>query len=125
MLLYIDTTSDLVKIALYKKTKELAQDSWVTEKNLSQELLPRIDGLLRKAKVDLKDLKGIATIPGPGDFTNLRVGLTIANTLAFALKIPLYVIKNKKKIFPLPKRTSLVKPIYDKEPRITKQRSIL
>jgi len=123
MLLYLDTTTDSAEIALHAKKKIIARNSWVTERNLSQELLPRIDKLLKRAEIALCDLKGIAILPGPGDFTNLRVGLSTANALAFALKIPLYAIKDKNKIFPLPQKTTLVKPVYDKEPKITKEKN--
>ncbi len=60
----------------------------------AQVVLPLIEELLRKYSLTLQDLTEITVHPGPGSFTGLRVGITIANTLAFLLKIPI----NGKKI---------------------------
>lgn len=60
----------------------------------SQVLLPLIEKLLKSQKLDYKDLKGIEVEVGPGSFTGLRVGVSVANALAYALGIPV----NGKKI---------------------------
>lgn len=54
----------------------------------SQVLLPMIDRLLKKTKVDYKDLMGIKVSTGPGSFTGLRVGVSVANALGYSLGIP-------------------------------------
>ena len=38
---------------------------------------------------DLHDISGIGVMKGPGSFTGLRIGLTVANTLADSLNIPI------------------------------------
>lgn len=58
------------------------------DKNKAQVTLPMIDELLRKHKLGLKDLSEIKVNPGPGSFTGLRVGISIANALGYQLKIP-------------------------------------
>lgn len=54
----------------------------------SQNLLPLIEKILTKNRLTLKDLTGIKVNTGPGSFTGLRVGISVANALAFSLKIP-------------------------------------
>jgi tRNA threonylcarbamoyladenosine biosynthesis protein TsaB len=54
----------------------------------AQVVLPLIEELLKEHKLELKDISGIEVNPGPGSFTGLRVGITIANTLGFLLKVP-------------------------------------
>lgn len=53
-----------------------------------RDLLARIDDLLRTAGHTPKDLVAIAVDLGPGSFTGVRVGVTAAKTLAWALGIP-------------------------------------
>ena len=55
----------------------------------SQQLLPSLDILLKERGKKIRDLEGIVVILGPGSFTGLRIGLSLAKSLAFTLKIPL------------------------------------
>lgn len=87
MLLFINTkNAKLVEVAL----KEGSQVVGLTEENVSgsQALLPLIQTLLASKRLTFGDLDGIEVATGPGSFTGLRVGVAVANTLAFALGIP-------------------------------------
>ena len=68
----------------------------------TQAVLPLTEKLLKKNKLTLKNLTGIKVNPGPGSFTGLRVGVSVANTLGYLLKIPI----NGKKV------GELVEPKY-------------
>lgn len=59
----------------------------------SQTVLPMIDKIAKDHKLSMKDITMIEVNRGPGSFTGLRVGIAIANALAFSLKIP---VNNKK-----------------------------
>lgn len=61
----------------------------------SQILLPLIAKILKKHNLHLQDLTAIEANLGPGSFTGLRVGAAVANTLGWALKIP---VNGQKKI---------------------------
>lgn len=82
--LFIDTSkSDEIIVALDdKKVTEEAK------KNKSQKLLTTIDKLLSETGKNLDDLTEIEVNPGPGSFTGLRVGLSVANALGWSLGIP-------------------------------------
>lgn len=54
----------------------------------SQVLLPLIKKILGKNKVAFSDLEGIEVEKGPGSYTGLRVGVSVANALGFSLGIP-------------------------------------
>jgi tRNA threonylcarbamoyladenosine biosynthesis protein TsaB len=54
----------------------------------SAELMPAIDGMLRNAAVDLRSLRAILVVNGPGSFTGIRVGLSTAKGLAHAAGVP-------------------------------------
>lgn len=88
--LLIDTTSNqTIKVGLQINNKNHISERPL-EKQKAQVVLPMIDELLKKHNLTLKDLEAIKVNPGPGSFTGIRVGYTIANTLAFLLKIPIY-----------------------------------
>ncbi len=62
--------------------------SWVSKRNQSKELLPKIDKLLKTQKVAKDKIRGVVVNLGPGSFTGLRVGVTVANGFGYGLKIP-------------------------------------
>ena len=87
IILFIDTTSsETIKVGLNKNGKEFILEQQM-DKQKAQIVLPLINRLLKKHNLTLKDINAIQIDPGPGSFTGVRVGLTIANTLAFLLKI--------------------------------------
>ena len=84
MKLFIDTSSaEKIVVGLDDKRYETE-----AKKDKSQKLLPFINQLLIKNKKTVKDLKEIEVNTGPGSFTGLRVGVSIANTLGWVLGIP-------------------------------------
>ena len=97
MILYREATNSVyintkeqhkVSVALKNKGKVIKSLS-AKNKFGSQVLLSLI-----KKIVDTSDIKGIEVETGPGSFTGLRVGVSVANALGFALNIPV----NGKKI---------------------------
>ncbi len=94
MILKIDTTkSQEVKVELVDKSGSIQLVE--KQKPGSQVLLPLIVKILKKKKISLADLKAIEVNPGPGSFTGTRVGVSVANALAYALNIPLNGKKGK------------------------------
>lgn len=88
MILHINTKDKkLVAVSLKKDGKVIQILSEENEYG-SQVLLPLIKKILKQEKLDYKDLKGIEVETGPGSFTGLRVGASIAQALGFVLNIP-------------------------------------
>ena len=54
----------------------------------SQKLLKFIDQILKKQKMKINEITKIKVNTGPGSFTGLRVGLSVANAIGWALNIP-------------------------------------
>ncbi len=88
-MLVIDTASNkIIKVGL--KTEhglDIVEQKIAVQK--AQIVLPLIDKLLKKHKRKLYDITSIEVNTGPGSFTGLRVGISIANALGFVLKIPI------------------------------------
>jgi tRNA threonylcarbamoyladenosine biosynthesis protein TsaB len=56
---------------------------------LAETLNNQIREILNKLSISLNDLQGIAIYKGPGSFTGLRIGMSVANALAYAQNIPI------------------------------------
>jgi tRNA threonylcarbamoyl adenosine modification protein YeaZ len=89
MELSIDTSSNIVSVALSHKGEILASLTWQTTQNHTIELLPNLVCLLQQAKVELGSVEAIVVAKGPGSSNGLRVGMSTAKGLASALNIPL------------------------------------
>lgn len=87
MYLCIDTISSAAGITV--ANSETATHLPLDPQNSSEGIIETIDKALKKAKITLADLKGIFAIKGPGSFTGLRVGLSVANQFAHQLKLPI------------------------------------
>ena len=90
MELAIDTSSNIVSIAVSHKGEILAMLTWRTRQNHTIELLPNLVCFLQQAKVELASIEAIVVARGPGSFNGLRVGISTAKGLAFTLNIPLF-----------------------------------
>ena len=88
-LLAIDTATSQMIVALERPGAEPEAAAWPAGQRHGEELLAGLDGLLRRAGVELAALGGIVVGTGPGAFTGLRVGLATAKGLAQALAIPI------------------------------------
>jgi tRNA threonylcarbamoyladenosine biosynthesis protein TsaB len=87
--LSIDTASEMASVALSREGKLVAEVTWLCRRNHTVELLPTIDRLLAHMNVAKSDLTAVFVCIGPGMYTGLRVGVTIAKGLTHALGIPL------------------------------------
>jgi tRNA threonylcarbamoyladenosine biosynthesis protein TsaB len=90
MIIAIETASTNPSVALADRDgTTLAQDAWTSERRQEHELLPRLLALVEQSGRDLTDASAIAVGIGPGSFTGLRVGMSVAKGLAFALGRPI------------------------------------
>ncbi|KKR76431.1 MAG: hypothetical protein UU21_C0010G0014 [Candidatus Levybacteria bacterium GW2011_GWA2_40_8] len=81
------TDSKKIEVGLQIKEKE---DRVVEEieNRSSQRVLLLIDFLLRQNKLSISEIDEIRVSSGPGSFTGIKVGVSIANALGFALGVP-------------------------------------
>ncbi len=99
--LVIDTSSNQeISVGLKLDGKEYIKKEKIG-KQKAQVVLPMIDHLIKEHKLSLKDISGVQVNTGPGSFTGLRVGISIANALGFALNI---AVNGKK---------GSVEPVYE------------
>ncbi|AQU78294.1 tRNA (adenosine(37)-N6)-threonylcarbamoyltransferase complex dimerization subunit type 1 TsaB [Planococcus faecalis] len=90
----IDTSNSPLAIALIEDNTVLIEETANLKINHSLTAMPAIEEMMKKAKVLPTDLTHIAVAEGPGSYTGVRIGLTIAKTLAWSLKIPLHLVSS-------------------------------
>lgn len=86
VVLYIDTTDNQKVVVSINNDKNLTLVSKASVLK-AQTVLPLIEKLLKVSKLKLKDLTEIKVNTGPGSYTGIRVGLSVANALSYALGI--------------------------------------
>ncbi len=90
MIVAIESASADVSIALADSDGTLRRvDGWSAGPRQSHELLPRITALLVADDIAMADISALAVGTGPGSFTGLRVGMSVAKGLAVALDRPI------------------------------------
>jgi tRNA threonylcarbamoyladenosine biosynthesis protein TsaB len=89
LILTLRTDKPEAEIGLYEGDTQITYVTWQAHRQLAETIHQKIVDVLKKSGHTLEDVRGIAVFKGPGSFTGLRIGLTVANTLAYALDIPL------------------------------------
>ena len=89
MELAIDTSNEVAGLALSREGVVLAELTWVVGRNHTQETIPALLRLLEQAGAGLGEVRGVIVARGPGSFSGVRVGISLAKGLALALNIPL------------------------------------
>jgi len=133
MYLFIHTCDDkTLTLALFSKSMEYKKKivlKKIFHKNI---LLESLEKFLKKEKVKPKDLEGILCVKGPGKFSQVRLGVAVANTLSWFLNISIAeIVKNEipeeekmfwnflKKKIQSQKIRHIIEPHYGGEPNIT------
>ncbi len=85
------TTNCSVAIAINGELKAIREEN-KQKFSHAEKLHVFIEEVLKEANIDKKQLDAIAVGKGPGSYTGLRIGVSAAKGLCFALDIPLYSI---------------------------------
>jgi len=91
MRLAIDTSGIEQALTLLDGSRPVARVDWVRSRD-DPPLLVRLQALMREGGAHPDDLEAVAAGRGPGSFTGLRVGLSIAAGIAYARHLPLYLL---------------------------------
>ena len=92
--LYIDTSSSYLYSAIASEKEELIEVKKEFGHTLSEEALPEIVEMFKKTNTTPNDIDKIIVVDGPGSFTGIRIGITIAKVYAWALQIPITTISS-------------------------------
>ncbi|MBD1383159.1 tRNA (adenosine(37)-N6)-threonylcarbamoyltransferase complex dimerization subunit type 1 TsaB [Metabacillus arenae] len=92
--LAIDTSNYSLGVSIVDEGKVIGEYITNIKKNHSVRAMPAIDQLLTDCDLKPKDLEKIIVAKGPGSYTGVRIGVTIAKTLAWSLNIPIVGISS-------------------------------
>lgn len=124
MILLLNTSKPECEMIIYRNGEYLTF-SWEANRELADNLLTFISDNLSKKRIQFSQLTGLGVFEGPGSFTGLRIGITVMNTLADSLGIPIVGGRgeewHKEIVNKIQKgeNKSIVLPFYGSEAKIT------
>lgn len=95
MIITLRTDNPDAEIGLYNGLKQLSYVTWHADRQLAKELLKMIHGQLQKQNADWQAISGVVVFEGPGSFTGLRIGITVADTLAYGIGAPIVAMQGE------------------------------
>lgn len=87
--LAIDTTNNVLGIAIVDEEKVIGEYITNLKKNHSVRAMPAIERLLSDCDLSPKQIDKIVVATGPGSYTGVRIGVSIAKTMAWSLQLPI------------------------------------
>lgn len=93
-ILYIDTSSSYLYTAISENGKVVSEIKKEFGHSLSEEALPQIVSMFTDQNMKPEQIEKIIVVNGPGSFTGIRIGITIAKVYAWSLNIPINVISS-------------------------------
>ena len=126
-ILYIDTSSSYLYTSIVEDNEVISGIKEEFGQSLSEVALPRIVSMFEDNNLSPKDIDKIIVVNGPGSFTGIRIGITIAKIYAWSLNIPIttiysleaMAISSNKEMYHVPilnaRRGYVYTAIYDKE----------
>ncbi|OKL36154.1 tRNA (adenosine(37)-N6)-threonylcarbamoyltransferase complex dimerization subunit type 1 TsaB [Domibacillus mangrovi] len=113
-ILAIDTSTYTLSIGLSDGDVVLAEQVTNVKKNHSTRVMPAIEALMSEVGMKPRDLNKIVVANGPGSYTGVRIGVTIAKTLAWTLNIPITAVSGLASLAAsAPLIEGLVCPMFD------------
>lgn len=113
--LFIDSSRKKLSVALTSDNKLVGLSNVESHFKHSNFLMNEIKKILDSSNMDIKNIDNIVILNGPGSFTGIRVGVTVAKTLAWTLNKNIYVLSNLKALTIDVSDDVVISVIYDKD----------
>lgn len=111
--LFIDTCDTEYIVSIIKDNETLFFFKSENSKDLSTKLLKKIDEAFHNINLSIQDVDKIFVTNGPGSFTGIRVGVTVAKTLAYSLKKDIYTLSRLECMASTKCNTDIIVPYID------------
>jgi len=92
LIISLETSSNVCSVALYNYTELISCSEILVQKSHSSLLTVMIQQCVEQAGYKLSDLNAVAVSAGPGSYTGLRIGASVAKGLCYSLEIPLIAV---------------------------------
>lgn len=113
MILYIDTSSSYLYTAIVENGKVRKKIKKEYGHELSEVALPEIVSMFENTAITPHDITKIIVVNGPGSFTGIRIGITIAKVYAWSLKVPITTITSLEAMAASSKNDLVRVPVID------------
>ena len=90
--LLLDTSNSFINIYIVENNNILVSKSIKVDKDMSNIIIPSIKEIFDNLSFELNNVDKLFVTIGPGSFTGVRIGITVAKTISYSLNIPLYPI---------------------------------
>lgn len=112
--LFIDTSFLFINIYVVEKDTVVKDCNLKVEKDMSNKILPLIREMLSELDMRISDINKIFITIGPGSFTGVRIGLTVAKVISWGLDIPLIPVSTLEYLASIKSSTKdMIRPIID------------
>ena len=91
--LILDSSTKETLVGISQESNVISEKSWVSNNNESRTLLPNLKNIIESNNIEIDNIYEIYIVIGPGGFSSLRIGLSIAKSMSIAKGI---------KIIPVP-----------------------
>jgi tRNA threonylcarbamoyladenosine biosynthesis protein TsaB len=88
LIVTIRTDKPEAEIGLYNDMTQLEYETWTAHRQLAETIHGKLETLLQTHGKNWADIQGLVCFQGPGSFTGLRIGLTVANALSYSYHLP-------------------------------------
>lgn len=128
MILLLDTSTPICRLTLVTSDGQRVDNEWQADRQLARGLHAYLRDRLAEHDATLSDVAGIGVMQGPGSFTGLRIGITVMNTLAQSLAVPIVGLSGEDWIERAVERLQagqndqIVMPVYGADAHITQPR---
>lgn len=110
--LFIDTANSFI-ISIIKDDKVIYYKNDESNSDTSSKVMPILDEAFKSCNLNINDIDKIFVVNGPGSFTGIRVGVTIAKTIAYCLNKPLISLSELELLATTNTNSNYVVPIID------------
>jgi tRNA threonylcarbamoyladenosine biosynthesis protein TsaB len=112
-LFYIDTTSSYLYTAIVRDNSLLIERKKDLGKSLSVETTNIVSEMFNEVNLKPSDINKIIVVNGPGSFTGIRIGVTLAKIMAYTLDIPITTITSLEAMAKSIDTNKLIVPIIN------------
>lgn len=112
-ILYIDTSSSYLYSGIVEDNKLISEIKEEFGQSLSEVALPKIVSMFKKNEIEPNQIDKIIVVNGPGSFTGIRIGITIAKVYSWSLNIPITTITSLEAMMLSSKNNTYKVPVID------------
>jgi len=111
--LFLDTCSHNIIVAILEENEIIYYKNEISDNNLAEKLLPYIKTGFEAVNKNINSIEKIYVVNGPGSFTGIRIGVTVAKVLAYSLNVFITTISELEAISSTSTDKKFIVPMID------------